>query len=100
MLLPAQLVHYKNEQIMEKELKDLIRQIIERQKKLQSYLNYKELSHLQHLRQNIENGLDAVIGVKAFLEVVPEGEFDSDRKGYYELIRSRIDHLENEQEKQ
>lgn len=80
------------------EPRDIIEQIKRRRAKLHPYTNSKELNHLHHLLRNIEAGLDAAIGAKAFLELVPEGEYDSDRGGYSELIRSELNRLENHEQ--
>ena len=64
---------------------DLLSDIKERMLKLHFYVNSKELNKLQFLYEEIESGIKAKKQAISFLQNVPLGEYDCDRKKY-ELI--------------
>ena len=64
---------------------DLIEELKNRMVGLDSYLNSKELNHIQHFIGDIECGISAIEDAEKFLEAVPVGKYDSDRNKYRNL---------------
>lgn len=54
--------------------------------KLDNYLNSKELNMLASIQQTIEVGRNAEKEAKEFLDIVPPGAYDSDRRKYTQLL--------------
>lgn len=69
------------------ELLELIKARIE---SLQSYVNEDEITHLHSLMQQIKDGITAQNHATKFLELVPVGKWDSDRRGYGDLVFDAI----------
>jgi len=67
---------------------DTVDLILQRMSKLDNYLNSKELNMLASIKQTIELGRIAEKDAVKFLDVVPHGAYDSDRRKYMKLINS------------
>ena len=71
---------------------DVISQLKERFSKIDcGYRNSKEANYMQFLIGNIECGESSLDDAKAFLKVVPVGEYDSDRNFYTKTIRKAVE---------
>lgn len=68
---------------------EIIEALRERSEGLHPYLNSKELDEIGHYISDISKGLYAQEEAKQFLEVVPKGKFDGDRRHYYDELRKR-----------
>lgn len=64
----------------------ITRRIRARMKPLHSYLNSKELNALQFVLGRIEDGHVATQDAEVFLDVVPPGDYDHDRRGHNERV--------------
>lgn len=75
---------------------DILPKIKARMSSLDNYLNSKELNVLQSYIGDIEAGESSVLYMVAFLEIVPEGSFDSDRGLWNNLVQQRHTELEEQ----
>ena len=68
------------------EANDIIGQLKERMKGMDSYLHKKELDQLQCYVGEIECGISGKAEAIAFLSLVPVGKYDGDRRKYMTLV--------------
>ena len=60
--------------------------ITERIAALADYANAYEINHLSSMHRDIIRGKEALAEAEKFLEVVPAGDFDGNRRKYYDLL--------------